>query len=75
MLDYENNLCKAKMTFLKITDTSLKETLVMMKVLHVLVSVLQLCGTKLQRFYSTLTVVTIKDFTILMVKQHHWNLD
>ena len=63
------------MTFLKITDPSLKKTLVMVQILHVLVSVMQLCGTKFQCFYSTPTVVTIIDLTILMGKQDFRNLD
>ena len=63
------------MTFLKITDPSLKKTLVMVQILHVLVSVMQLCGTKFQCFYSTPTVVTIIDLTILMGKRDFRNLD
>ena len=63
------------MTFLKITDPSLKETLVMVQILHVLVSVMQLCGTKFRCFHSTPTVVTIIDLTILMGKQDFRNLD
>ena len=47
----------------------------MAQFLYDLVSVLQLSGTKYQCFYLTLTVVTIKNFTILMGKQHFWNLD
>ena len=47
----------------------------MAQFLYGLVSVLQLSGTKYQCFYLALTVVTIKNFTILMGKQHFWNLD
>ena len=65
--------CKTKMTFLKITGTLLKETLVVVQFLHVLVSELQLCGAKLHCFYLILTVAIIKDFTIVMEKQRFWN--
>ena len=56
------------MTFLKSADILLKKAMVMVQFLHMLVLVLQLCGTKLQCFYSILTVVMITDFTILMEK-------
>ena len=47
----------------------------MAQFLYDLVSVLQLSGIKCQCFYLTLTVVTIKNFTIPMGKQHFSNLD
>ena len=43
------------MKFLKITGALLKETLVVVQFLHVLVSVLQFCGTKHHCFYWVLS--------------------